>query len=115
MRHFVKLSAGLACLCAVATTSDALAKSRRSAHCQRYVGVADCAYERAPLLVQRRSWLDPGPVVPVGTTNRYVVENTFFAYQPVFDNQRSWFMGETLPRRLDVTPYSDGQAKFWWP
>ncbi len=115
MRHFVKLSASLACLCALATASDALAKPRH-AH-RHYPQVASASivyYGRAPLVVQRRSWLDPGPVVPVGTTNRYVVENTYFAYQPIFDNQRSWYMGETLPRHLDQ-PYSEGQAKFWWP
>lgn len=117
MRHFVSLSAGLACLCALATASDALAKPRRATHRLDPQVATVVYYGRAPLVVPRRSWLDPGPVVPVGTTNRYVVENTFFAYQPVGDNQRSWFMGETLPNRnrLDVVPYSDGQVQFWWP
>jgi hypothetical protein len=117
MRLFVSLSAGLACLCAVATAGDALAKPRRGA--LRHVVVvtdAPVPYARVPLVVPRRSWLDPGPVVPVGTTNRYLVENTFFAYQPIENNQRSWFMQETLPNRrnLDVVPYSDG-IPFWWP
>lgn len=117
MRQFVKLSAAFACLCALAASSDALAKSRRAAHHhhhRHYVG--DVYYGRAPLVVQRRSWLDPGTVVPVGTTNRYVVENTYFAYQPLLDNQRSWYMEETLPRcrRLDI-PCSEGQIPFWWP
>jgi hypothetical protein len=118
MRHFVSLSAGLACLCAVAAAGDALAKPRRGA-VREVVVVADAGpvpYVRRPLAVPRRSWLDPGPVVPVGTTNRYFVETTFFAYQPIENNQRSWFMQETLPnrRRLDVVPYSDG-VPFWGP
>lgn len=114
MRHFVKLSAALACFCAFAT-SDALAHPRRYPHQHRHY-VSTVHYGRAPLVVQRRSWLDPGPVVPVGTTNRYVLATTVFAYQPVMDNQRSWYMEETLPRcrRLEM-PCSEGQIPFWWP
>jgi hypothetical protein len=111
------LSAGLACLCAVATASDALAKPRVAHRRHAQVVVVEVPAGRAPLVVPRRSWLDPGTVVPVGSTNRYFVENTFFAYEPIEHNQRSWFMQETLPnrRRLDVVPYEDGLAKFWWP
>jgi hypothetical protein len=113
------MSAGLACLCALATGSDALARSHRYRAPVEPIVVATgpIPYVRQPLVVPRRSWLDPGPVVPVGTTNRYFVETTYFAYQPVEDNQRSWHMQETLPnrRRLDVVPYKDGIAKFWWP
>jgi hypothetical protein len=118
MRHFVKLSAGLAaCLCVLATASDALAKSRRSAHRHHQAHYLSAVHHgRAPLVVQRRSWLDPGTVVPVGTTNRYVIENTVFAYRPVEDNQRSWFMQETLPNcKWWVMPCYEGQASFWWP
>ncbi|PWB83631.1 MAG: hypothetical protein C3F11_05675 [Methylocystaceae bacterium] len=114
MRHLVKLSAGLACLCAVATASDALAKSRRHAH--RVYYASELAPARAPLVVPRRSWLDPGPVVPVGSTNRYFIENVYFAYQPVLDNQPSWYMEESLPRcRKFRMPCNDGQIPFWWP
>jgi hypothetical protein len=117
MRPFVSLSAGLACLCAVATAGDALAKPRRAATRSVVLVAGDpVPYARVPLTVPRRSWLDPGPVVPVGTTNRYFVENTFFAYDPIHNNQRSWFMQETLPdrRQLRVVPYSDG-IPIWWP
>lgn len=118
MRLFVSLSAGLACLCAVATAGDALAKPRRAAvrHHTVLVAAAPLPYVRTPLAVPRRSWLDPGPVVPVGSTNRYFVETTFFAYHPVERNQPSIYMDDTLPKRyrLDVVPYSDG-IPFWWP
>lgn len=114
MRYLVTLSAGLACLCAVATASDAFAKSRRSA--DRVYYSSELAYGRAPLVVPRRSWLDPGTVVPVGSTNRYVVENTYFAYHPVLDNQPSRFMEENLPRcRQFRMPCNDGQIPFEWP
>ncbi|ATQ70340.1 MULTISPECIES: hypothetical protein [Methylosinus] len=117
MRHFVSLSAGLACLCAVTTAGDALAKHRR--HAVREVVVVASGpipYARVPLAVPRRSWLDPGPVVPVGTTNRYFVETTFFAYHPIERNQPNWYGDEVLPKRyrLDVVPYSDG-VPFWGP
>jgi hypothetical protein len=117
MRLFVSLSAGLACLLAVAAAGDALAKPRRTTiRPVVLVAAGPVPYARVPLTVPRRSWLDPGPVVPVGTTNRYFVENTFFAYDPIENNQRSWFMQETLPdrRRLRVVPYSDG-IPFWGP
>ncbi|BBU60153.1 hypothetical protein MSC49_00880 [Methylosinus sp. C49] len=123
MRHFVSLSAGLACLLALATAGEALAKTHRSAHRHFIpaegivVATGPIPYVRQPLVVPRRSWLDPGPVVPVGSTNRYMVEATYFAYQPMEDNQRSWFMQETLPnrRRFEVLPYRDGIAPIWWP
>jgi hypothetical protein len=117
MRLFVSLSVGLACLGAIATAGDALAKPRRAPlRTTVLVAAGPIPYVRMPLNVPRRSWLDPGPVVPVGATNRYLVENTFFAYDPIANNQRSWFMQETLPnrRRLEVVPYSDG-VPFWWP
>lgn len=117
MRYLVKLSAGLACLCALATASDALAKTRRAAHRQSPHDVVATLYPgRQPIAVTRRNWLDPGPVVPVGSTNRYFVETNYFAYQPVFDNQRSWFDEETLPRRgrFEI-PYRDGLVQFWGP
>jgi len=123
MRHFVSLSAGFACLLALATAGGALAKPHRAAHRQGVVATpiivatGPIPYVRQPLVVPRRSWLDPGPVVPVGSTNRYVQETTYFAYQPVEDNQRSWHMQETLPnrRRFEVLPYRDGIAPIWWP
>ncbi|MBY6240790.1 hypothetical protein [Methylosinus sp. Sm6] len=114
MRFFVSLSAGLACLCAVATAGDALARPRRAAVV--VVSDAPVPYVRTPLVVPRRSWLDPGPVVPVGTTNRYFIETTFFAYDPIERNQPSRFMDDVLPKRyrLDVVPYDPG-VSFWGP
>ncbi|MBI1869072.1 MAG: hypothetical protein HYS06_12405 [Methylocystis sp.] len=110
MHNLVKLSLGLACLGAVMGTSDALARPRRHGHAYGYASEA-YYYGRPPLVVQRRSFLDPGTKVPVGSRNRYVVEQTFFNQDPIQANQRSWFGGETLPRRLDQ-PWSDGQFQF---
>lgn len=123
MRRFVSLSAGFACLFGLVAAGEALAKPQRAAHRQPLVAApieaaaGPVPYVRRPLDVPRRSWLDPGPVVPVGSTNRYVLETTYFAYHPVEDNQRSWFMQETLPnrRRFEVLPYRDGIVPIWWP
>lgn len=109
MRHLVKLSVGLACLC-LATSSEALAKSRR--HAPHYASVTHHSHRgRPPLVVERRSFLDPGTKVPVGSTNRYMLQQTFYNQDPIEANQRSWYMRETLPRRFDQ-PWSEGQFQF---
>jgi hypothetical protein len=98
MRKLSKLSAGLACLGVLAAGGDALAKSRHYG----YSGEG-----RRPLVVERRSFLDPGAKVPVGSTNRYMLQQTFYNQDPIQANQRSWYGGETLPRRLDQ-PWDPG-------
>ena len=85
MRRGIRISAGIACLVALAASTDALAKPRNAA--------------RAPIEVERRSFLDPGTKVIVGSTSRYMTQQTFSSQDPVYANQRSWYMGETLPRR----------------
>ncbi len=58
--------------------------------------------ERPPLTVNRRSFLDPGPVVPVGSMSNYVTANTIFN-RPVARNfPRSPFGNEILPGPLEV-------------
>jgi hypothetical protein len=58
--------------------------------------------ERPPLTVNRRSFLDPGPAVPVGSMSNYVTANTIFN-QPVARNfLRSPFGNEVLPGPLEV-------------
>jgi hypothetical protein len=80
------VTAGVACLLALTAAQSALASPRaRSAH--------------KPIEVERRSFLDPGTKVVVGSTNRYMVQQTFSNQDPVYANQRGWYMGETLPRR----------------
>jgi hypothetical protein len=116
MRYGLKLSVGVACLCAVVTSSAALAKSHPRHHHRHYAyAQADYEYGRRPLILQRRSFLDPGTKVPVGSTNRYVLEQTYYNRNPIEANQRSWYMQETLPQRppynVDViVPYDEG-----WP
>ena len=55
-----------------------------------------------PLTIQRRSFLDPGPVAPVGSRNRYMQSITTLAapmYAEIGVPGR--FGYDTLPRRFD--------------
>ncbi len=111
MRKGLMLSAGLACLVATAAGGDALARSH-SRHPAYAVSSSRLAMNgRAPIEVERRSWLDPGTKVPVGSTNRYMLQQTYFHRDPVQRAQPSWYMQETLPQRLpqqDIVPYNEG-------
>lgn len=57
---------------------------------------------RPPLTVSKRSFLDPGPVVPVGSESAYMVQNTYFARTPDQNFARSKFGNEALPQPLEV-------------
>ncbi|MBX9738774.1 MAG: hypothetical protein K2X62_01815 [Beijerinckiaceae bacterium] len=54
-----------------------------------------------PLTIQRRSFLDPGPIVPVGSMSNYVAAGTSLNV-PVYNMSSPGAFGrETLPRRFD--------------
>jgi hypothetical protein len=71
--------------------------------------------EQPPLTVNKRSWLDPGPVVPQGTMENYMTENTIFNQTPDQVDYRSRFGNETLPRRFDLPGRSEPLVEFWTP
>ena len=52
------------------------------------------------ITIQRRSFLDPGPVVPRDSMRNYVTMDTILR-EPVYNNQRGMLGLETLPRRFD--------------
>jgi hypothetical protein len=58
--------------------------------------------ERPPLTVKRRSFLDPGPVVPVGTMSNYVTMNTIFNRTPDQTFAKAEFGNDRLPQPLEV-------------
>lgn len=61
------------------------------------------ARERArPLTVHKRSFLDAGKVVPVGTKRNYVNDATLFNLTPDQVNQRAKFGNETLPGLFEL-------------
>jgi hypothetical protein len=55
-----------------------------------------------PLNVNKRSWLDPGPVAPVGSAQNYILEGAYFAQTPDMVNFPSRFREDVLPRPLYV-------------
>ena len=58
--------------------------------------------ERPPLTVNRRSFLDPGPVVPVGSMSNYVTASTVFGQTPDQYFLKSQFGNEVRPAPLEV-------------
>ncbi len=70
---------------------------------------------RPPITVNKRSWLDPGPVVQPGTTENYMTQNTVLNQTPDQVNYRSRFGNETLPRRFDLPGRPQPVATFWTP
>lgn len=118
MRKRKLISSALVALVGVALAGDAFAKPR-----YRISGGPERGSVRGmpgygapgPFDPRGQSWLEPGTKVPVGSENRYMVHQTYTRPDPVMDNQRSWYMGETLPRRwyndwdpglpVDLDPY----------
>jgi hypothetical protein len=98
IRFAAKLILGSVILAGLASVADAKQVKRYHAH----YAAAPVVYARPPLTVNKRSFLDPGPVVPVGSESAYMVQNTYFAQTPDQNNQRSKFGNEALPRPLEV-------------
>lgn len=112
MRKGLMLSVGLACLVTMAAGGDALAKSRNRQPAYS-VSNSAIASNGHTIDVERRSWLDPGTKVPMGSTNRYMLHQTFYNKDPIQAYQRSWYMQETLPQRPPynpdmIVPYNEG-------
>jgi hypothetical protein len=77
--------------------------SAQTARHPRHPRVAERYYdERPPLTVNRRSFLDPGPVVPVGSMSNYVTQNTLFGRTSDQYFLKSQFGNEVLPAPLEV-------------
>jgi hypothetical protein len=124
MRKGVRIWVGVACLVAMTAGGDALAKSRSSQSAGSSISHnTDKAFNRSASLSAgvpggTRSWLDPGTQVPVGSTNRYMLQQTYYNQDPVQANQRSWYMQETLPTRPPynadmIVPYNEGLPLDW--
>ena len=95
-----KVSIVLAAALAAFTASANAQTQQRHRHRQQ---VAERYYdERPPLTVNRRSFLDPGPVVPVGSMSNYVTQNTIFGRTADQYFLKSQFGNEVLPAPLEV-------------
>jgi hypothetical protein len=92
----------LAAAAVAALTSAASAQAKARHHHYRQVAEQRFYDERPPLTVNQRSFLDPGPVVPVGSMSNYVTANTIFNRTPDQIFARSKFGNEALPAPLEV-------------
>lgn len=54
------------------------------------------------ILVKKRSFLDPGNVVPVGSENHYMDESTIYDHAPGGTYRRSPWDNEVLPGPFDL-------------
>jgi len=100
--HQSKFLLGLASaaigLC-LAVSASAQTKPLKKAH-RAYRPVV---YTQQPALtVNRRSFLDPGPVAPVGSRSNYMADQTTFNRTPDQVFARSKFGNETLPAPFEV-------------
>jgi hypothetical protein len=87
MRRFAKLmlaAGSLALLTATITTAEARSRG-----------------EGRTVVIKKRSFLDSGRVVPVGSLSGYVNIGTIYN-KPAFYNTRSQYGTETLPRTFDI-------------
>ena len=104
MRNFSKVGVAISCLVGLTLSSAAMAKPHHYLH--HYRGEVYAVDGRRPLLVERRSFLDPGPVVPVGTYTQYVYQPAYVWGDPVSTYQRSRYMDENLHQAFDPQPRS---------
>ena len=88
-----------AAFAALTATASAQTTKHRHHHPQVARHYVD---ERPPLTVNQRSFLDPGPVVPVGSMSNYVTTNTIFARTADQYFLKSQFGNEVLPAPLEV-------------
>ncbi len=93
----VLLALGLAFAALAVLNAPAAAKPK---HHHRHV--AAYVDRRPPLTVNKRSWLDPGPVVPVGREESYVTQSTIFNQTPDEAYFPSRFHEDAMPRPLYV-------------
>ena len=109
-----KVSIVLAAAALAAFTAAANAQAKpRPRHSAR---VAERYHdERPPLTVNRRSFLDPGPAVPVGSMSNYVTANTIFNQTPDQVFARSAFGNELLPRPLEIPARAGPLIEFETP
>jgi len=99
-RFAMKLVLGTAIFAGIVVAAEA----KPLKHHPRYMHYvsAPVIYARPPLTINKRSFLDPGPVVPVGSESAYMVQNTYFATTPDQNFARSKFGNEALPQPLEV-------------
>ncbi len=110
MAHRLSTLVTIAAVSAMLTVSVAAAQTTKKAHAAkpaRNVVIAEISAttEGRPLTVKKRSFLDPGNAVPVGSaTPEYIAANTS-ELRNVYTTFAPAFFGESeLPGRFDLPP-----------
>ncbi len=96
MRKLFGTVTALALILAFPASAEAKTKYKRY-HAQsqpQYTYIASGG--RHPIVIERRSWLDPGPEVPVGTYTQYVYMRPYAEVDPVGTFQAGTFMMDAL-------------------
>lgn len=98
------VSIGLALAALVAAHAAAAAQPRHHHHYRHLAhSAAISRATQSPLIVNKRSWLDPGPLAPNGSIGPdYVAEGTFFRQTPDEKYFPSRFHEDAMPRPLYV-------------
>jgi hypothetical protein len=104
MRKLVLVAAALSSLALLASTSGASAKPRyRHHHSHRGDYYAETG--RRSLVIERRSFLDPGTKVPVGYYNHYATTPAYvWGGDPTETFQRDRYMDGILHQAFDPQP-----------
>jgi len=100
MRKLIETAMALALVLALVPSADASAKTRRHHHYGPYYAYGD----RGPIVVERRSFLDPGTKVPVGTYTQYARMPAYANVDPPGTYQAGTFMMDTLHPAMGASP-----------
>ncbi|MDB5649298.1 MAG: hypothetical protein JWL62_818 [Hyphomicrobiales bacterium] len=87
LRHIAWVAGALAGITLCASMAEAQQRARRPL--------------APPLTIQRRSFLDAGPIVPVGSLSNYMTVNTILNVPIYASYAPDLFGGDVLPRRFD--------------
>lgn len=98
---FVAFAVAIAAIAVASLPPNAKAETHKP-HRHRVAPHSAAQNERPPLTVNQRSFLDPGPVVPVGSMSRYVTQFTIFGRTTDQYFAKSLYGNEVLPAPLDV-------------
>ena len=100
MRKLFGTATALALFLALVPSAEAKTKPKRHYH-------PDYTYiyaGRQPIVIERRSWLDPGPMVPVGTYTQYSRMRAYSEVDPPGTYQAGTFMMDTLHPAMGASP-----------
>jgi hypothetical protein len=93
MRKLFATATALGLVLALAPLEGATAKAR---HVRRHHATAYYSAGRHPIVVERRSFLDPGTVVPAGSTTLYATMPAYANGDPPGTYQAGTYMMDTL-------------------